>query len=77
MSTHATKFATSLVFIKRPRNAQMKRFGKQEDHDFQTGNPSGTGSSFEILRNEKITRHQDGAQDEGMTQKPSFSSKEI
>ena len=28
---------------------------------FQTGNPSGTGSSFEILRNEKITRHQDGA----------------
>ena len=34
---------------------------------FQTGNPSGTGSSFEILRNEKITRHQDGAQDEGMT----------
>ena len=44
---------------------------------FQTGNPSGTGSSFEIQRNEKITRHQDGAQDEGMTQKPSFSSKEI
>ena len=25
MSTHATKLATSLVFIKRPRNAQMKR----------------------------------------------------
>jgi len=28
MSTHATKFATSLVFIKRRENAQMKRFGK-------------------------------------------------
>jgi len=28
MSTHVTKFATFLVFIKQPRNAQMKRFGK-------------------------------------------------
>ena len=44
---------------------------------FQTGSPNGTVSSFEILRNEKITRHQDGASDEGMTQKPSFSSKKV
>ena len=37
MSTHATKFATSLVFIKQRENAQTKRFGKYDDPDFQTG----------------------------------------
>ena len=30
MSTHATKLATSLVFIKRPRNAQMKRLANRK-----------------------------------------------
>ena len=62
MSTHVTKFATFLVFIKHPRNAQMMRIGQVERiMIFQTGSPSGTVSSFEILRNEKITKHQDGA----------------
>jgi len=43
---------------------------------FQTGNPSGTGSSFEILRNEKIlitTRWGLGGRHDS---KPYFSSKE-